>query len=177
MADHVDKLLPVLVHAERGRKQRKHKRNAVIMAVCVLYVVVGTFLWLYAQGTKNKIEDLEQQVEANRPQVRKIEEAALRWQELSPAFDLKRYPLVQLNEVTRLMPPTGILIREFETKGGSIRITGQARDAQIAIQFEEDLKSSEFLAEYQWNMPRPKVSGNNTATFDIQGELNYAATE
>lgn len=171
------KLLPLPVKEERNRKKRAHKRNAVVMAVCATYLVVGAILWLYAQHTRKNIEDLEQQVEANRPGVRKIEEAARRWQELAPAFDLKRYPLVQLNEVTRLMPPTGVLIREFETKGASVRIRGQARDAQIAFQFEEDLKSSGFLKQYQWNMPQPKVDKNNTATFEIQGELNYAASE
>lgn len=170
-AEHMDRLLPLPVRGERGRKQRAHKRNAVVMAVFALYAIIGTLLWVYSLQTKKKIENLEQQVEGNRPQVRKIEEAARQWQELAPAFDLKRYPLVQLNEVTRLMPPSGVLIREFETKGSSVRIRGQARDAQIAFQFEEDLKSSEFLGQYQWNMPQPKVEKNNTATFEIQGEL------
>lgn len=175
--EHMANLLPLPVKQERLRKQRANKRNAVIMAVSVLYLVVGAGLWIYAQRTKTNIKNLEQQVEVNRPEVKKIEEAARRWQELTPAFDLKRYPLVQLNEVTRLMPPTGVLIREFETKGATVRIHGQARDAQIAFQFEEDLKSSEFLKGYQWNMPQPKVNKNNTATFEIHGELSYAQSE
>lgn len=170
-AEHRDKLLPLSVREERRRKQKAHKRNALVMAGCALYAVIGVSLWVYSQQTKKAIEGLEQQVEENRPQVRKIEEAARQWQELAPAFDLKRYPLVQLNEVARLMPPSGVLIREFETKGSSVRIHGQARDAQVAFQFEEDLKSSEFLGQYQWNMPQPKVEKNNTATFEIQGEL------
>ncbi|NOX99740.1 MAG: PilN domain-containing protein, partial [Verrucomicrobia bacterium] len=176
-ADHMEELLPLPVKDGRKRKQRANKRNAVLMAVFVLYVAIGAGFWIYAQRTKQNIESLEQQVEVNRPEVRKIEEAARRWQELTPAFDLKRYPLVQLNEVTRLMPPTGVLIREFETKGTTVRIHGQARDAQIAFQFEEDLESSDFLKQYQWNMPQPKVNKNNTATFEIHGELNYAKSE
>jgi len=174
---HMGKLLPLSVKKERARKQRVRKRSAVVMAVCVLYVIIGTGLWVYSQRTKQNIKNLKEQVEVNRPKVRQIEEAALRWQELAPAFDLKRFPLVQLNEVTRVMPPSGVLIREYETKGSSVRIRGQARDAQIAFQFEEDLKSSEFLKGYQWNMPQPKVDKNNTATFEIQGELSYAKSE
>lgn len=176
-ARHIERLLPLSVKDDKARKQRMRKRSAVVMAVCVLYVIVGAGLWVYSQRTKQNIENLKEQVEANRPKVRQIEDAAQRWQELSPAFDLKRFPLVQLNEVTRVMPPSGVLIREYETKGSSVRIRGQARDAQIAFQFEEDLKSSEFLEGYQWNMPQPKVDKNNTATFEIQGELSYAQSE
>lgn len=176
-AGHMGNLLPLSVKDEKARKQRVHKRSAVVMAVFVLYVMIGAGLWVYAQRTKQNIANLKEQVEANRPKVRQIEESAQRWQDLAPAFDLKRFPLVQLNEVTRVMPPSGILIREYETKGASVRIRGQARDAQIAFQFEEDLKSSKFLEGYQWNMPQPKVDKNNTATFEIQGELSYAQSE
>ncbi len=176
-SEHMGKLLPLPVREGHRAKQKSHKRNAVIMALGVLYVVVGAALWIFSQRTEKNIANLEKEVEANRPEVRGIEEAASRWQELTPAFDFKRFPLVQLNEVTRLMPPSGVVIREFETKGSSVRIRGQARDAQIAFQFEEDLKSSKLMGQYQWNMPQPKVGKNNAASFEIQGELNYATSE
>lgn len=177
VVSHMEKLQPLEVRQQRLQKKKAHKRNAVMLAVAVLYVMAGAAVWVFAQRSQKNIEILEQQVEANRPEVREIEAAANRWQELTPAFDLKSFPLVQLNEVTRLMPPSGLVIREFETKGASVRIRGQARDAQVAFQFEEDLASSQFMERYRWNMPQPKVGKNNAASFEIHGEVNDATSE
>ena len=112
-----------------------------------------------------------------RPEAEWVQTSSDRWRSLEPAIDLDYYPLVQLNQVTRGRPPSGVVIREFETKGRSIRIRGRARDAQLAFRFEEGLEANEALGAYQWNMPNPKVERDNSATFEIQGEWSYAQSE
>jgi hypothetical protein len=99
-----------------------------------------------------------------------VRETAQRWKSYSPAVDPQRYPMFLLAEITRLMPGTGIVIREFEVKGTSIEIRGEARDAQIAFAFIEDFKKNKVLSRYTWTSPSPEVKGT-TATFRAQGKL------
>ncbi|MCB1092854.1 MAG: PilN domain-containing protein, partial [Verrucomicrobiae bacterium] len=94
-----------------------------------------------------------------------------------PGFDLHYFPLVQLNEVTRVMPGSGVLVRQFETKGRNITIDGSARDVQMAFRLKEDLEKNPFFKAYSWNMPQPKVERNNMATFRIQGQPKHEGAD
>jgi len=82
-----------------------------------------------------------------------------------------------LNEFTRVMPGSGVLVREFETKGRTITIDGSARDVQMAFRLKEDLERNPFFKGYAWSMPQPKVEKNNMATFRIQGQPKNEGTD
>ena len=77
---------------------------------------------------------------------------------------------MQLNDVTSVMPPSGIVLRKFEPKTTEIEIRGEARDAQTAFQFLEDIKKHRNLGRYEWSMPQPSVR-EKTASFRAQGKL------
>ncbi len=163
-------LTPQLVRTARRRRAGARRRNVVLALVALFYAAVVAFLWNFSQGRAEAIAELKEEVEAIRPEAEEVQRARDRWQALEPAVDLQFYPLVQLNQITRVMPPSGVVIREFSTKGRSIRIRGRARDAQLAFRFEEGLEANEELGDYQWNMPNPKVERDNSATFEVQGE-------
>ena len=78
--------------------------------------------------------------------------------------------MVLMAEMTQLMPPSGIVIRQFETRGSDIELRGESRDAQLAHQFLEDLQKHRILGRYSWSMPQPSVR-EKTASFRIQGKL------
>ncbi len=162
--------LPREVTKARARKKAIRIWSVVGVAAVILYSVAGFFIWQKAEATKEQIASLEKQIEMIEPEVLRIKASEARWATLQPAFDLHYFPLVQLNEVTKALPASGIVIREFRTTGKDIRIQGMARDVQLAFNFENDLKANEAFAAYEWNMPRPRVENNNTATFDIQGK-------
>jgi geranylgeranyl pyrophosphate synthase len=77
--------------------------------------------------------------------------------------------MVLLTEVTKLMPPSGIVIRRFQIKDDAIDIQGEARDAQTAVQFMEDLQKHSVLSRYTWSKPSPNVR-NGKAEFRTQGK-------
>jgi hypothetical protein len=77
--------------------------------------------------------------------------------------------MVILAEITKLMPPSGIVIREFELKDDEIDIRGEARDAQTAVQFVEDLQKDPVLSRYTWTKPQPTVK-DKTAQFRARGK-------
>ncbi len=98
-----------------------------------------------------------------------MRKTADKWKSLSPAIEPKRYPMVLLTEVTKLMPPSGIVIRRFQIKDDAIDIQGEARDAQTAVQFMEDLQKHPVLSRYTWSKPSPNVR-NGKAEFRTQGK-------
>jgi hypothetical protein len=90
---------------------------------------------------------------------------------MSVALDSKVYPMVLLTNLTALMPPSGINLREYEYKPAEINLRTEARDATTAAGFLEDLKKHKVLGRYAWTMPQPQVRENKTVSCRIQGKL------
>ena len=67
------------------------------------------------------------------------------------------------------MPPSGLVIRRFNLKDNTIDLQGDARDAQTAVQFMEDLQKHPILGRYEWSKPSPNVR-DGTAQFRTQGK-------
>ncbi|MCB1229983.1 MAG: hypothetical protein KDN19_06940 [Verrucomicrobiae bacterium] len=172
-----DGFLPAAVRAARQRRSLGRRRSLFAMVALAVYLVAGTFIWRHAQATEAEISQLESEVESTRPEVAAIQESEARWRELEPAFDLHYYPVVQLNEITRAMPGSGVVIREYETRGRQITVRGRARDVQMAFRLKEDLEGNDFFRAYSWNMPQPKVERDNTVTFQIQGQPKHEGTD
>ncbi len=172
-----DGFLPVSVRQARRRRATTRRRTVGALAAAAVYLVAGSFLWIHARNTEAAISDLEEQVEETRPLVEAIQESEARWRELEPAFDLHYYPLVQLNETTRVMPGSGVVVREFETRDRQISVNGRTRDVQMAFRLKEDLESNPFFSAYAWNMPQPKIERNNTANFKIQGQPKHEGAD
>jgi hypothetical protein len=163
-------LTPAAVLRARHRRSRGKQRGVVLALVALFYAGIVFFLWNFSKGRAQEIADLQAEVAAIRPAAEKVQRDRERWEALEPSVDLRFYPLVQLNQITRVMPPSGLVIREFQTRGRNVRIRGRARDAQLAFRFEEGLEANEALGDYQWNMPNPKVERDNSATFEVQGK-------
>jgi hypothetical protein len=163
------RLLPATVRAAQDSASRRRKliRYGVFAGIVAVALLVGAFLYL-AQ-LEMRAAQLTSDVAKTAPEAEQIKRTAQRWKMLGPAIEPKQYPLVLLSEITKLMPPSGIVIREFTVKGNEIDIRGDARDAQMAFQFVEDLQKHSVLGRYQWTKPQPTVR-EKTASFRAQGK-------
>jgi hypothetical protein len=155
--------------AQAGKSRRQRYIRYALMAAG-LYASLAFFGFAYLQSQDQKAIRLAVEVDETAPAAAAVKRTAERWKALAPAIETYRYPLVQLNDVTSLMPPSGIVIREFEAKTAEIEIRGEARDAQTAFQFLEDIKKHRNLGRYDWSMPQPSVK-EKTAAFRAQGKL------
>lgn len=154
------------------RRRKKLGRQLAVGAVFLLatYFLAGTWMWKRSESNQRKIAFLTQQIELIEPDVAEIQQIETRWQEMEPAFDLKWFPVVQLSRITEALPGSGVVIREFETRGRDIYIQGQARDVQLAFRLEEDLSNLAGFEHYDWTMPKPSMNSDNTASFKIEGK-------
>lgn len=170
-------LLPHTV--TESRRKRKTGRRVVLglLALLIAYIVGVSWLWVDARKKSQKIESMERQLSIIEPDVQRVQQVEQRWKALEPAFEKDFFPLVQLSRITSALPGSGVVVREYRTSGRDIRITGQARDVQLANQLLDDLQAMKEFERYQWSMPNPKVEKNNTATFIISGEPKNAGSD
>jgi hypothetical protein len=164
------KLLPASV--------RTAQQASVSRAKLIRWSVLGAGLaaslvflaYAYLISLERQAADLKQQADLIREPAEAVRETSDKWKSYGQAVDSQRYPMFLLAEISRLMPGSGIVIRDFEVKGNDIEIRGEARDAQLAFQFIEDFKKNKILSRYTWTNPRPEVKGT-TAIFRAQGKL------
>lgn len=163
------RLLPATVSEAQARALRQGKltRYGILAGLLVLALIFLAFAYLRFQ--EQSAAQLTADVEATTEPATRVKKTAERWKALAPAIEPKRYPMVLLAEITKLMPPSGIVIREFQIKDNEIDIRGEARDAQTAVQFVEDLQKHPVLSRFTWSKPQPTVKGN-TAQFRAQGK-------
>lgn len=90
---------------------------------------------------------------------------------MTPNLDPEAYPMVMLQRITEIMPPSGINLRNYEARHEEIKLRCEARDATTAQLFLEDLKKHKTLGRYTWTMPQPQVRDNKTVSCRIQGKL------
>lgn len=164
------RLLPSAVFDAQAARARRGKMVRIGMLSAILYVLLFIVGYSYLNRLQQQVDALQSNVNASDGPASEVRNTAQHWAVLAPAIDPKRYPVLQLSEVTSLMPPSGVVIKRFDTKLNEIEISGDARDLQTATQLLEDLKSNAKLGAYTWTMPVPSVK-EKVASFKIQGKL------
>lgn len=164
------KMLPAGIRQAQTASVRRGKITRALVLGGMLYLSLAFLAFAYLRYQEQRAAELAEEVALTSEPAAAVRKANERWKALAPAIEPKRYPLFLLAEINRIMPGSGIVIREFEVKGSEIEIRGEARDAQLAFQFIEDFKKNRVLSRYQWTAPRPELKGT-TATFRAQGKL------
>ncbi len=163
------KMLPANIRAGQiaGETRGKMIRATVLGVAFYLSLAFLGFAYLHFQ--EKRAASLLEEIELTREPAAAVRKNTERWKALAPAIESKRYPMFLLAEINRIMPGSGIVIREFEVRGDSIEIRGEARDAQLAVQFVADIKKNPVLSRYEWTAPNPELKGT-TASFRAQGK-------
>jgi len=163
-------LLPASVREARQQKIALARLLRYSLLGSLLYIALIFLGFAYLRFQTQRIDSLQEQVNATTAPAAEIKRAAEAWRSLAPAIEPSRYAMVLMSEVTQLMPPSGIVIRNFESRPTDIELRGEARDPQLAYQFLEDLEKHRILGRYAWSMPQPSVR-EKTASFRAQGKL------
>jgi hypothetical protein len=164
------RLLPLSVHVAQLGAARKKKVTRMAILSAMLFVSLLFIAFAYLRMQERTAAALAAEVAETAEPASQVKKTVERWKALAPAIEPNRYPMVLLAEVTKLMPPSGIVIRDFEVKDTEVDIRGEARDAQMAVQFVEDLQKHKILGMYKWSKPQPTVR-DKTAQFRAQGKL------
>jgi hypothetical protein len=169
-ASHWTRLLPAGVYASQAARARRARLTRGAVLAGALALALAFLAFAYLSFLERAADRLQAEVAANAETADRVRRTAGHWKALAPAIEPKRYPLVLLAEITKLMPPSGIVIRDCDIRSNEIDLRGEARDAQLAFQFVEDLQKHPVLGLYTWSKPQPTVR-EKTAQFRAQGKM------
>lgn len=164
-------MVPSSVLVTRKRHRRTWMFLCLAAALAMAYIVVLHRMRSEVSALEAQIPDLEKQVEQTKGVAEKVKQIQARWNTLRPVLEPKRYPLVHLSHIARVMPGGGVLITDYESKIKEVRIRGIARDTAAAYEMLRLMVGDEELKVYNWEMPQPTVMRDSRASFEIKGKL------
>lgn len=112
--------------------------------------------------------DANQQEKQARDRVRATQE---RWAGLKMALEPKRYPVMQLNSLTKCLGGGQVVLTRFESKGPELSVSGAAQSAMEAYQFYTTVNTEPELRLFEWSMVQPTIAPNGAASFQIKGKM------
>jgi Tfp pilus assembly protein PilN len=143
----------------------------LVATLAMAYIVVLHRMRSQVEALEAQIPDLEKQVEQTKGVAEKVKQIQARWNTLRPVLEPKRYPLVHLSHIARVMPGGGVRIVDFESKIKEVKINGIARDTAAAYEMLRLMMADAELKVYNWEMPQPSVQRDSRARFEIKGKL------
>ena len=167
-------LIPSSVRRLQSAAQSRARTLLLASAVAGAYLIfllclVGNVAWLSMQATH-----MQADIDAHQDEVASIKSTAARWNAMTPAVDPDSYPVELLLRCSNPLPPEGVRFTQFNTGDGTISIRGEAANATVASRFAVDLKQSNSLRDYQFEMPLPTVLPSGNTQFLIEG-VRYGA--
>ena len=172
------RLLPSTGRAAlRGRQLRSWKWVAAsVMAGLAL------FWWMSQHQSLAALEDKARGLQAaidaaagSNPEEKALTQKVLatqaQWQGLIMALEPRRYPLIQLNGVTRCLGAGSVVLSRFECKGPETAVAGTAQSAGEAYTYYSTIIADPALRLYEWSMVQPVIAANGSASFQIKGKM------
>ena len=163
-------LLPRSITEARAAAKTRRRYFQLAALVGVFFAVASVLGYIYLSSLERKASDLSAEVEKVSEPASAVKRTSERWKAMAPALEPKRYPMVIMAQITALMPPSGIVVRDMRIRLDDVELKGDARDLTAANQFVEDLKKHKELSRFNWTMPVPSVR-DKTVTWRIQGKL------
>lgn len=164
-------LLPRSVSEARDAAKKRRQYFAIGFCIAAAYAVALVAGFWHLGRREAIAQQLAAQVDITAAPAAEVRQTAARWKAMTPNLDPESYPMVMLQRMTEIMPPSGINLRNYEAKYEEIKLRCEARDATTAQLFLEDLKKHKTLGRYTWTMPQPQVRDNKTVSCRIQGKL------
>lgn len=154
------------------------RRQLLTLSAAGLVVLIG-YLAVIKQfrdklsGIEAEIAAQEENLGENSASSATHAAARERWKAMANAVDPLRYPLVQLNTISQVMPPDGVILSSFETKISEAKLNGKANSAKAVFDFLENLNAEPQLGQvYRWSRKKePSLDDDGTAHFELIGKL------
>jgi len=148
-----------------GEARRRQGVWLTVLALVVVAVLVSAaYFHLWQLGRANTT--LLSRIETNREGAAIIESAMERWQELSPAIDPRRSPVELFHQISLLLPEKGLRLTTFEIQNNrSILLRAEGSTMANALQIKGAFEKAESLADYEWEIPPPRIKDDVTEIF------------
>lgn len=150
-------LLPADVRAARREALKKRNITLAIAAVALIYLGTIGYLAFGLWKTHSKAQELNAEVDRVAPEIAAFEVHLAKWDELAYALDPEYSTVGILNRIAKSIPKnSGLRLTTAEISPTEIRIRGEAPQPAAANQFSLNLKNSNELLNYEWDIQAPR---------------------
>ncbi len=175
-------LLPVRQLKKRARAQKELAlMGAALVAVCLIFLVVGLWQGSVISGLEEKKQTLERKRRELDPflaELKKLKKKKVELQRKAAIIDKlrKESPLTVriLDEVANRIDNQRMWLTSLEQQGGSLTLAGIALDNHTIAQFMDNLTASEFVVDVALgDSSLAVVSGRNLKRFILNCTVAY----
>jgi len=164
--------------AVQAQKRRTIGRRLLILAGVggAVYLLVVAALTADFFLRSAALQKLRSEAAELAPEAEAAERVVTEWKEFRAAVDPRTFALDQLAAVAREIPGEQVLLTQFTLEDGRLLVAGEAADVSQAFQFQERVKKSPALQDYDWNPRQPQLAGKNKVRFEMEGTRPDAKT-
>jgi type II secretory pathway component PulL len=148
-------------------RQREWKKRALWAAAAYAAVLVAFTIYIFI--LRFEVGRLDRAIERDEPNTAFVKETEARWRALAPAIDPRFYPIEILLHLHSSLPSQEVQITTYNQSARQLSVDGEARNASLAYQFVEKLKSHPELQAWTFEMASPRILPNDHAQFRIEG--------
>lgn len=162
-------LMPEDLVIERQRQSSRARTRLIALtigtALAAAIALVAT-LTSFALQERNM---LREKVAEMAPRAGKVMDHKRAWQEAAPAVDPATWPQQMLLHCMEPQSSKEASITHWEWTPKRMSIIGRMPSASLALEYTQELKTSESLAHFTWETPAPVIASDNSATFEMKG--------
>lgn len=171
-------LLPASVAAARRAAHRRRQIRTAVLAVAAAYLILAAVLGGRYFLKEREVAALRDDVAALKRDVGWIPGEKARFFAVESSLDVDAYPFETLRRIYEHLPEKGVRFTEFRVNKSGVFVSGEARDQNEAIRFQNAVRRDPSLSRFTWDAQRPNINPRDkTANFQLTGDLSDGATE
>lgn len=164
-------LVPAEIVAARLRQQAKARvRVIALSAGLAIAACVAAMAVLITYATRERDQLLEEVAELS-PRASRVLDQKKSWLEAAPAVDPSTSPMQVLLDSMSPTASTEVSMTHFEWTPERLILRGRMPSAALALQYANEISEVEALTRYAWETPPPTIASDNSATFELKGEI------
>ncbi len=162
-------LVPDSWRSAAQQQQRAIRLRGQLQIAAAIYLLLLVGAVTYYVLLQRQAKTLAAKFAAVRPQIELVQTRQARSNTLAPAIEPGRFTVELLYLIQRALPAAEVRITEFDQQPNEWRVTGEAPNAGLAIDYVNRLKADPELASFTINSSPPQLLPNESARFSIFG--------
>lgn len=162
-------LMPQDLIAERQSQSQRSKSRLIALSVGA---TIAAAIALVATLTSFALQErnmLREKVAVLTPRASRVMDHKKAWLEAAPAVDPSSWPQQMLLHSMEPAASSEASITHWEWTPERMSIRGRMPNASLALEYSQELKTSEALSAFAWETPAPVIASDNSATFEMKG--------
>lgn len=161
---------PEILHARATAQNRSRVRLLALSVGFAMAAVVAVMAVLTSWAVRER-NLLRERVAELTPRASQVLEQKRAWLESAPAADPAVSPMQVLLEVMEPDVSAEISMTNFEWTPERVLLRGRTPTPALALEYATGIKDSEPLTRFTWETPAPVIASDNSATFELKGEV------